>query len=184
MKAVLISIQPIWCEKIANGQKTIEVRKTRPKMETPFKVYICHTKTRNAGGDDWNHWADCWQLPIGKFVNAGGKVIGEFVCDGIITWYFKNDKYFIFYDDLQSSCLTKEEFYNYGKGNTFYGWHISDLKIYDKPKELGEFRKPCPTKEKGDCLSCDCLADNDYGGICTNNLTRLPQNWCYVEELE
>jgi hypothetical protein len=39
-KAVLISIRPEWCEKIINGQKTIEVRKTRPKMDTPFKCYI------------------------------------------------------------------------------------------------------------------------------------------------
>ena len=39
-KAVLISIRPKWCEKIANGNKTIEVRKTRPKMDTPFKCYI------------------------------------------------------------------------------------------------------------------------------------------------
>ena len=39
-KAALISIKPKWCEKIANGDKTIEVRKTRPKMNTPFKCYI------------------------------------------------------------------------------------------------------------------------------------------------
>lgn len=31
MKSVLISIQPKWVEKIANGEKTIEVRKTAPK---------------------------------------------------------------------------------------------------------------------------------------------------------
>ena len=127
MKAVLISIQPKWCEKIANGQKTIEVRKTRPKIETPFKVYIYHTKTRNAGGDDWNHWADCWQLPNGKFVNAGGKVIGEGICNKIDIYLDK----------------------------VIYGWHISDLKIYDKLKELSEFKKSCP-----------------------------PRSWYYVEELE
>ena len=39
-KAVLISIRPKWVEKIVNGEKTIEVRKTRPKMNTPFKCYI------------------------------------------------------------------------------------------------------------------------------------------------
>lgn len=45
MKDVLISIQPKWVEKIASGEKTIEVRKTRPKIDTPFKVYIYATKT-------------------------------------------------------------------------------------------------------------------------------------------
>ncbi len=44
MKAVLISIRPKWCEKIISGEKTIEVRKTRPKMDTPFKCYIYCTK--------------------------------------------------------------------------------------------------------------------------------------------
>ena len=39
-KAVLISIRTEWCEKIVNGRKPIEVRKTRPKMDTPFKCYI------------------------------------------------------------------------------------------------------------------------------------------------
>ena len=34
-KAVLISIRPRWCKKIINGNKTIEVRKTRPKMDPP-----------------------------------------------------------------------------------------------------------------------------------------------------
>ena len=32
MKSVLISIQPKWCELIASGQKTVEVRKSKPKM--------------------------------------------------------------------------------------------------------------------------------------------------------
>ena len=57
MKAVLISIRPEWCKKIINGQKTIEVRKTRPKMDTPFKCYI--------------------------YRSVQGGVIGEFVCDDI-----------------------------------------------------------------------------------------------------
>ena len=37
-KAVLISIRPKWVEKIASGEKTIEVRKTRPTLATPFKA--------------------------------------------------------------------------------------------------------------------------------------------------
>ena len=44
-QCVLISIRPQWCELIANGKKTIEVRKSRPKLETPFKCYIYETKT-------------------------------------------------------------------------------------------------------------------------------------------
>ena len=75
MKAVMISIRPEWCEKIASGEKTVEVRKTRPKIEPPFRCYIYCTVGDGATGDI---------LP-----NSGvtcGKVIGEFVCDKIDYW--------------------------------------------------------------------------------------------------
>lgn len=66
-KAVMISIRPKWCQKIANGEKTIEIRKTRPRLETPFKCYIYCTQ----GGVALGMW--------GKH----GKVIGEFFCDKV-----------------------------------------------------------------------------------------------------
>ena len=104
MKAVLISIQPKWCELIASGKKTVEVRKTKPKLETPFKVYIYCTK-----GDSLNYlkrpffdnyqkfWVD--NNAFGSNVaRANGKVIGEFVCDEIYTinkdscgWFYGKD---------------------------------------------------------------------------------------------
>ena len=105
MKAVLISIKPKWCELIAQGKKTVEVRKTKPKLETPFKVYIYATKPRHyfkisehlaatdenlflSNGtvkmsDGFEHWADGIKV---EYLN--GKVIGEFVCNRIdyIGW--------------------------------------------------------------------------------------------------
>lgn len=186
MKAVLISIQPKWVEKIANGEKTIELRKTAPK-EVPFKCYIYCTNAKTIGDIILCKSEESTKLfgyNAVKGINKGfakkedidlkGKVIGEFVCD-TAEWMSMRD--------CDKVCMTLKEAVDYGKGKPLYGLHISDLKIYDKPKELSEFYKPCPTKEKGDCLSCNCLADNDYGGICTNNLTRPPQSWCYVEEL-
>ena len=71
MKSVLISIKPKYCELIASGQKTMEVRKTRPKIETPFKCYIYCTKDFYRKGDGYFQGKYC------------GKVIGEFVCDKI-----------------------------------------------------------------------------------------------------
>ena len=174
MKSVLISIQPQWVEKIVNGEKTIEVRKTAPKCETPFKCYIYMTQGKLKDLGIYSEWVYKNRM----------KVIGEFICDNVymsFVGYRKNEP--CYWDILNGSCLTKDEIMNYGKWKTLYGWHISDLKIYDKPKELREFFKPCPTKEKGDCLSCDCLADNDYGGVCTNNLTRPPQSYMFVEDL-
>lgn len=73
MKAVLISIRPEWCEKIINGRKTIEVRKTRPKMDMPFRCYIYRTK------------GSVPHIINGKWakMEVDGTVIGEFVCDDI-----------------------------------------------------------------------------------------------------
>ena len=73
MKSVLISIQPKWCELIASGKKTVEVRKTRPKLDLPFKCYIYETK-----GKQVEKITGCDITYYGR-----GKVIGEFVCDKI-----------------------------------------------------------------------------------------------------
>lgn len=166
MKSVLISIQPKWCELIASGKKTVEVRKTKPKLETPFKVYIYQTR-RTWTYDIYSRIAD-WQ----------GKVIGEFVCNciGTVGWTsnpskldWKKGVY------NEETCLTNEETYEYTKGDKFYEWHISDLVIYDKPKDLDYFRKPLLCHrgiQKDACIGCwDC------------EITRPPQSWCYVEEV-
>ena len=78
-KAVMLSIRPKWVEKIANGEKTIEVRKTRPKLETPFKAYIYCTMpdAKNPHNILELHGAD------GKICKTNGKVVGEFTCDRI-----------------------------------------------------------------------------------------------------
>ena len=152
-KAVMLSIRPKWCEKIARGEKTIEVRKTRPKLETPFKCYIYCTQSGVALGAWGKH----------------GKVIGEFTCDrifpinvfdngGIQNWFFEH---------MERSCLTYERLADYiGNGKTGYGWHISDLRIYDAPRELSGFTG---------------LRDTRFGAA-PFDIKRAPQSWCYVEE--
>lgn len=162
-KAVLISIRPKWCEKIASGEKTIEVRKTRPKLETPFKCYIYCTQSGVALGAWGKH----------------GKVIGELTCDRIYELAPLNHAP----DDVEKqACLTREEIVNYLKG-TGYGWHISDLKIYDKPKELTEFRtrRKCKSCSKSGYESTACIYDENC--IVPVAITKAPQSWCYVEEV-
>lgn len=56
MKAVLISIKPQWCDLIATLKKTIEVRKTKPKLDTPFKVYIYCTQDKYVEFVNHNNW--------------------------------------------------------------------------------------------------------------------------------
>lgn len=145
MKSVLISIKPKFCELIANGKKTIEVRKTRPKLETPFKVYIYCTKGRGDCLWEWRgHIAYDTQFPNERPNRIDGKVIGEFVCDRFDT--FNPTEHGIScnrFSALHESCLSVKEMRAYANGKPLYGWHISDLKIYEKPKEFGEFKTVC-----------------------------------------
>lgn len=131
MKAVMLSLRPQWCEKIFNGSKTIEVRKSRPSIPTPFKVYVYQTK-HNGG-----------KAIVSEVLNSvygGGKVIGSFVCDRVrLCIPFGLKGHLLSQEVYREMCLTKEQLDKYGGLKTLYGWHISDLKIYDKPKELGEF---------------------------------------------
>ena len=203
MKAVMISIQPKWVEKIASGQKTIEVRKTAP--EVPFKAYIYCTKAKpylyKEANPPFELFLDS-ELYEGEGYDDrlfSGKVIGEFVCDKIIEWQY--DKGHQYYVDYPSDCtsyfpylkchseatgLKCSEIEEFGKGKTLYGLHISDLKIYDKPKVLAEFERPCTYK--GICYSCERFRPNGIPlpapyGFCETKITHVPSNWCYVEEL-
>lgn len=191
MKAVLLSIRPEWCEKILNGKKTVELRKSCPVHGTPFKVYIYCTMQREGwfrhpGSESW-----C------------GKVIGEFVCDkitglthvgatGSMEPYRLNilapGMYYKPADELlKAACLSEAEAEKYLKGRDGIGWHISDLKIYDKPKSILDFHRAVDKTE----LWCEkCAIGGKKGTACAFcygldglRIRRPPQSWCYVEEL-
>ena len=176
MKSVLISIQPKWVDKIAIGKKTIEVRKTRPKLQMPFKCYIYETKQT----------VKYFSL---KF-DGVGKVIGEFVCDRIDE--YANGEIALSHN-THETCLTNCEIADYIERSKAYFWHISDLKIYDKPKELSEFKDFCKYYYDGKrCDDCKYFIDgrgydydeSDCGCNGLKPIERPPQSWCYVEELK
>ena len=179
MKAVLISIQPKWCELIASGKKTIEVRKTRPKIETPFKCYIYCTKGKpfiqkiRFGDIAISH------TQISKNL-YNGKVIGEFVCDDIIVDE-RGENADVFSKYAQLSLVEQKK---YGANKPLFGWHISKLKIYYKPKELGEFRKEGFMTEEQWLYALYPNTHCHYAAWAKRfEITRPPQSWCYVEEL-
>ena len=177
-KAVLISIRPKWCEKIVNGNKTIEVRKTRPKINTPFKCYIYCTLPKYPHED-----FIATNYPRPQFY-GGGKVVGEFTCDRI-DWIthvgytgIPNLVETRICDAatmrtspvgglLNAACLTPKMLNDYLAWGDGYGWHISDLRIYDEARELSEFTG----------------LRNTRFGAAPYDIKRAPQSWCYVEEV-
>lgn len=172
MKSVLISIQPKWCELIASGKKTVEIRKTKPALEVPFKCYVYMTKSK---------W---YKDNNGVYHRGNGKVIGEFVCDKVydIKPHFDKpdfcNQYLCDWNWGEgTACLSFSEMNDYLKGEKGYGWHISDLVIYDKPKELSEFFYACDKPIGTDCAVC-----LDHGEHKCKSIKRPPQSWCYVEE--
>lgn len=227
MKSVLISTRPKWCEKICHEigkdemdkpiyEKRIEVRKSAPK-EVPFKAYVYVTKDKPYLYGD---------MPIKEFYldNGGykggecngiklcnGKVIGEFICDKVYSIKNQGNSFVVANEEqgatneiARQSCLDYDDMVGYLGNKDGYGWHISDLKIYDKPKELREFYYCCkemkanePRAGKYVSLSCYACRHNalkrteDYseynnmlGYICKRNITRPPQSYMFVEEVE
>lgn len=186
MRAIMISIQPQWVEKILNGEKTIEIRTTMPKCKLPCKVYIYQTKKN-------------FIYKILKWLGlCKGKVVAEFMLNKVDEFHIPCEAKYL-YDALNSknqnilkqSCLDIEEILKYLKDKyNGYAWHIDNLKIYDKPKELSVFKKQNACYVAGGweelgCWECCCTFQElgDCDGRCSK-LERPPQSWCYVEELE
>lgn len=159
MTEIIISIQPKWCNLIATKEKKIDLRKTKPKIQTPFKcrIYCTIDEPLYHSGDKFYHKVS------NEFGN--GKIIGEFICNKIETIEIRHftvlgheNVYTAVGDDpdhqwLKKTCLTYEEVVNYGRLATLYGWHISELVIYDTPKTLKEI-----------------------------GLKKAPQSWCYIKK--
>ena len=173
---LVLPMKRCWFARIWNGEKTVEIRKTLPKLKTPFKCYIYCTNKKPflVWGEvfRWNWDTEFTHLYGYSRKKAeeiwdvfNGRIMGEFICDDI---RYADAFNFVIKEDgkkaLEGSCIDKEDLFEYlgwekGKPRAecapFYRWHISDLEVYDTPKELNEF-----------------------------GLKRPPQSWCYVKELE
>lgn len=187
MKAIMIGIKPQWVEKILNGGKIIEIRKTMPKCELPCKVYIYCSKGQELWGDGtgetWKGIDENEDMTLVHELNPtltrlNGNVVAEFTLNKVDTlerdlndWLPKN-RYDISNELLKNINLNQNELWNYGQGKTLYAWYIDDLKIYDKPKELSEFSS-ISKRMKG-----------KESRFSSHLLQRPPMSWCYVEELE
>ena len=188
-KAILISIQPKWVEKILNREKAIEIRKTMPKCNLPIDVYIYCSKQKpylyecygNAKGDQkLYYFTNDFVLKDECLFN--GKVVAKFTLNEI-TNLREMDHYKAVGLILFRGAMDMGKFNEYGGQ---YAWHIDNLEIFDIPKELSEFthKKPsfCGVKGKNGLYQCSkCRYGDSYYCECSVKLTKAPQSWCYVE---
>lgn len=136
MKSVLLSVRPMWCRAIASGEKTLEIRKNKPNLETPFKCYIYCT-------GDPTGWKNFGHKTTREFLSScgAGKVIGEFTCDSIIRFDVPYPAFQSQLDHkiIEESLCSYYMLHRYAYHNDLYGWRISQLTIYDEPSKLKEF---------------------------------------------
>lgn len=208
MKAVLLSIRPNWCKLIWSGMKTVEVRKTRPKLETPFRVYVYCTKCpqhiitilkngEEIADGEIHHgkpvFVKCDKYLPDSIRDKTQMIIGEFICDDIRRI---GPEYCIVKEDIETaiagSCLSIKQVkeyagwdigMNYADMKDLYGWHISNFKLYKKPVKLKDFWAIQPCTHRGDC--CTCRRWDAEKLICRGEafgIERAPQSWCYVED--
>lgn len=213
-KAVLLSVEPNWFELIAELKKLFEIRKTKPNLKVPFKVYIYCTKkpgkdvlhtyvTSGVGRKNYGvveHWRNGNQivdvnahLPAYRYNSylVEGKVVGEFICDEIVPVEVLENGSIKDYNcySLYDSYVPYDKISEYiGCGNTGYAWHISNLIIYEKPKELKDFYISCFSG----CDNCEYKSwDYSFGGdkdlVCTvgnkKPVIKAPQSYCYVADI-
>ena len=176
MKSVIASLKPYFYYLVGEGIKKIEVRKSEPKADDwNRETYFYMSK-------DEKSFAKIPKELQEKYRKHFGKVGMHIVCDEVYEWkYDYCDGVDIDDDLILDTCLDRQDINIYAKGKTLYGWHISDLKIYDKAEELSKFRKWC--HGIGKCSNC---LDNVYwGGNCDGGvIEKAPQSWGYCEELE
>lgn len=159
---ILITLPPEQVANILNGKQTIIIQKTAPKCELPIEACIYCAKDTSGGLLVKNTSTDTIGFAKGKAVLKddltrfsyiqlfNGKVVAKFTLKKVeeilalpteigcsyqtVTLPFK----FL----MQKSCVNSEGFNHYLKCKNGYAWHISDLQIFDKPKEIIEFFEP------------------------------------------
>lgn len=127
--SILMSIKPEWCKKIIYGDKTIEIRKTKPELiTTPFTVYVYAT----FGGENWASYRK----------QKSGYVIGAFTCDRVVRY---DIPYPAWQKDMnpelkEKSCLSYMQLHRYAEPQGYvYGWHICGFDNWDTPLDISEF---------------------------------------------
>lgn len=193
-KAIVMSTQPNWVAKILNGEKKVEVRKTKPNCKLPIDVYLYCTKDKKL------QWVNgCLPIAWGQGERnerlldktMNGKVVAKFTLNKVEGITLKQTDTFGYDEDkpkdyetetmglddlLKNSCLGYEELHTYlDSEEVGYAWHIDNLVIFDKPKELWEFYKSRFEPNK-----ITDAYEKTFNDLSKYRVTKAPQSWQYV----
>lgn len=170
---VIRSAKPYWIYLIITGKKKAEIGKDFPKSpdwDRTVEMYCSKDKKSfNLIPEKDREW-------MRKYL---GKIACKFTCKTIDEY---NTSWLDGEDMLKNTtCLDDVEIMDYMDCYThrkFYCWNISDLEVYDNPKELSEFVGVC----RKSCLNCKYVKYLD--GLCdergTYKFAGPPQSWCYA----
>lgn len=178
-EAVMINLSPEACNRITLGEQIAFLKKTRPNLNPPFKVYVCcgmaglPTYVTNDKLETVSVYEECPDI-------INGRVIAEFVCKDIakitdavthyeVQGFVERGLHQILYED---ACSNYEQLYRLLSKKSAYAWYVSNLKVYDTPKKVSDFCKP-DYKHKG--FGTWVWKQGRY-------LTQPPTNWCYVKD--
>lgn len=180
---VLASLKPYYYYLIGEKIKTLEIRKSGLK-NLPQDVLFYMSKDEKSFAKIPKEFQE-------KYRKHFGKVGIEFTCDkSICLDYYPQD-----YTGMpgkfseiicKESCLSYNEIMAYKKEKLAYGWHISNLKVYGEPKELSEFKISCNRNcnRKNPCCYCCNRFTGKPWDICNSTITRPPQSYMFVKEVE
>ena len=186
MKALLISVHPQWVELILNFIKKDEIRKGTDigkainrliKLQgiAPTFIYCTKGKPNIAKNNETKT----------GLLDLNGKVVARFNATAEEITPFEEYEspfgmaYKLTKDKIvccQKAQLTYDEYNNYLQGKKGTAIHINDLEIFDKPKEISEFKHLVKYWK--------CIDEPYSHYACVEELvplTRAPESYCYIE---
>lgn len=203
MKSIMLSIRPEWCWEIIARRKSVELRKKAPMYGVekhgmlPYKCYIyCtsggQTLYRSHADGEIRLYHKAAHEAFRHHTVMNGTVIGEFLCKRVdryavcgtdqmsLGYRLVDKRFYIWPIPYAEIGMSEDELEAYGGGKELRGLHISELKVYDQPRELEEFRRAC----ENDLYCESCAMYSEHEDACGNEALRIrrpPQSWCYVK---
>ena len=193
--AIAITIKSPHCCNILNGIKKGEIRKNENLHAAIEKaiaekgkatIYVICSKSKPMLFETYgyNGFRRFKTSDTALILNAlNGKVVCKFECEKVEELYTDEDAWSYYTDTITEdykvskiACVDDVDIEEYLNGSIGYFIHISNLKVFEEPKELKELKHW--TKKWIDCgMDCPPYVDDVLVP-----LTKAPQNFCYVED--